>query len=104
MTAADQLKACLRIEDVIGAHVKLKRQGKGPRYFGPCPFHEDKSPSFTVHAELGFWKCFGCGEGGGDFLSFVQRVEKPSFPETSQRGIGFNSKHRSDQSPARLSG
>ncbi len=64
--------------DVVAEHVTLKRSGK--RWVGLCPFHAEKTPSFTVRPEHGLFKCFGCGKGG-DVFSFVQFRENVSFAE-----------------------
>ncbi len=64
--------------DVVSEQVSLRRSGR--RWVGLCPFHSEKSPSFTVNAELGFFKCFGCGKGG-DLFSFVQLRENVPFIE-----------------------
>jgi len=74
----DQIKERLPIEQVVGQRVQLQR--KGGRYWGLCPFHAEKSPSFTVHAEQNFFKCFGCGKGG-DVITFVRELEGLEFME-----------------------
>jgi DNA primase len=79
MDFKDQLKSTLDIVHVVGDYVRLKKSG-AQRYLGLCPFHNEKTPSFTVHAARQFYKCFGCGEGG-DIFSFVQKVEGISFYE-----------------------
>ncbi|MCR5276729.1 MAG: DNA primase, partial [Bacteroidales bacterium] len=56
----------------------LKKQGSG--YVGLCPFHSEKTPSFHVQREKGFFHCFGCGVGGG-VIQFVMRAENLPFPE-----------------------
>jgi DNA primase len=66
------------IGEVIGAYVTLRKRGND--LVGLCPFHGEKSPSFHVHPDRGFFKCFGCGKGG-DVLTFVQEHEKVSFPD-----------------------
>lgn len=66
------------ILDVVSEHVTLKRSGR--RWVGLCPFHGEKTPSFTVNPEQGFFKCFGCGKGG-DVFSFVQLRENVPFIE-----------------------
>jgi DNA primase len=66
------------ILDVVSSHVALKRNGR--RWIGLCPFHSEKSPSFTVSPDRGFFKCFGCGKGG-DVFSFVQLKESVDFGE-----------------------
>ncbi len=81
MTFAEQLKSQLNIVDVIGQAVRLKRQGSGPRYVGLCPFHSEKTPSFSVHGSLQFYKCFAC-DAGGDVFKFVMEREGLTFPET----------------------
>src|SRR5262245_65174967 len=65
---------------VIGDYVKLKKSG-GQNYSGLCPFHNEKTPSLSVHATRQFYHCFGCG-ASGDVFSFVQKVENISFPES----------------------
>ncbi len=67
------------IAEVIGEHLQLRAAGAG-RVKGLCPFHDEKTPSFSVNAALGFYHCFGCGESG-DVLTFVQKIEHLSFPE-----------------------
>jgi DNA primase len=65
---------------VIGEYVKLKKAG-AQNYSGICPFHNEKSPSFSVHATRQFYHCFGCGVSG-DVFSFVQKIESITFPES----------------------
>ena len=62
----------------IGAHVQLRRRGND--LVGLCPFHGEKTPSFHVHPDRGFFKCFGCG-AGGDVIKFVQQLESLTFPD-----------------------
>ena len=66
------------IVDVIGSSVKLTR--KGSSYFGLCPFHNEKSPSFSVSPTKQIFYCFGCG-AGGTVISFVMKYENYSFQE-----------------------
>jgi DNA primase len=66
------------IVDVVGEHVALKRGGKD--FAGLCPFHREKTPSFTVSPEKQIYKCFGCG-AGGDVIKFVQNILKVEFWE-----------------------
>ena len=66
------------IVDVISGYVKLQR--KGSSYFGLCPFHNEKSPSFSVDGNKQMFYCFGCGEGGNVF-SFLMKYESMTFPE-----------------------
>jgi len=64
--------------DLVSEHVALRRRGR--RLVGLCPFHSEKTPSFTVNPDMGIFKCFGCGKGG-DLFSFVQQRENVSFME-----------------------
>ena len=74
----DDLLARVNIVDVIDARVKLKRTGKN--YSAICPFHKEKSPSFSVNPDKQFYYCFGCG-AGGNALGFIMDYEHSSFPE-----------------------
>jgi len=76
---ADTVKTRADIVRVIGDYVKLKKSG-AQNYSGICPFHQEKSPSFSVHATRQFYHCFGCGVSG-DVFSFVQKIENITFPE-----------------------
>jgi len=76
----DQLKATVDIVHVVGEYVRLKRIGGGPRHMGLCPFHTEKTASFSVHAAHQFYKCFGCG-AGGDVITFVMEIERLTFWE-----------------------
>lgn len=80
MDFIEQLKSSVDIVHVVGEYVKLKRQGAGPRYAGLCPFHSEKTPSFSVHSAHQFYKCFGCG-AGGDVIKFVMEIERFTFWE-----------------------
>ncbi len=71
-----------RIEDVVGGYVALRNAGGGSLK-GLCPFHDEKTPSFTVTPARGFYYCFGCGEGG-DVITFLQRQQNLSFVEAIQ--------------------
>ena len=64
---------------IVGDYVKLKKSG-AQNFSGLCPFHGEKTPSFSVHATRQFYHCFGCG-ASGDVFSFVQKLENISFPE-----------------------
>jgi DNA primase len=79
MDFAEQVKASVDIVTVVGEHVRLRRSG-AYRYMGLCPFHNEKTPSFTVHATHQFYKCFSCG-AGGDVFKFVMEMEGLSFYE-----------------------
>src|SRR6202142_3813814 len=64
---------------IIGDYIKLKKAG-AQNFSGLCPFHGEKTPSFSVHATRQFYHCFGCGVSG-DVFSFVQKIENITFPE-----------------------
>ena len=66
------------IVDVIGSYVKIQK--KGSSYFGLCPFHNEKSPSFSVSGHKQIYYCFGCG-AGGNVISFIMNYENYTFPE-----------------------
>ncbi len=74
----DDLLARVNIVDVIDSRIKLKRAGKN--YSALCPFHKEKSPSFSVSPDKQFYYCFGCG-AGGNALGFVMEYEHLNFPE-----------------------
>lgn len=80
MEFVEQLKSQIDIVQVIGESVRLRRVGAGPRYTGLCPFHNEKTPSFSVHAQHQFYKCFGCG-AGGDVIKFVMEIDSLPFWE-----------------------
>lgn len=79
MDFIEQLKSSVDIVQVIGERVRLRKSGAA-RYTGLCPFHSEKTPSFSVHAGHQFYKCFGCGVSG-DVIKFVQEIEGISFYE-----------------------
>lgn len=78
MTPIDQIKERLNIIDVIGEYTALKRSGITTK--GLCPFHSEKTPSFTVSDQKQLFHCFGCGKGG-DIFTFIQEIEGVEFPE-----------------------
>ncbi|MDI6752558.1 MAG: DNA primase [bacterium] len=75
----NEIRARCNIVDIASNYVSLKRAGKN--WVGRCPFHEERTPSFTVSQEKQLFHCFGCGEGG-DLFSFLMKIEKRTFPET----------------------
>ena len=69
------------IVDVISQYIHLKRSGRN--FFGLCPFHNEKSPSFSVSPDKQIFHCFGCGVGG-NVITFVSKIEGINFIETVQ--------------------
>ncbi len=78
----DEIRARIGLAETIGRRVKLTRRGR--EHTGLCPFHNEKTPSFTVNEEKGFYHCFGCG-AHGDVIGFVMRTEGTPFPEAVER-------------------
>jgi DNA primase len=81
----DELRLRTRLTDVVGRKVKLVRKGR--EHGGLCPFHNEKTPSFTVNDDKGFYHCFGCG-AHGDVVKFVMETEGLGFPEAVERLAG----------------
>lgn len=71
----------LDIEDIVSDYVTLKRKGSGKYLWACCPFHDEKSPSFSITPDRGIYKCFGCGKSG-DGISFVMEQDGLSYVET----------------------
>ena len=82
MDFARQVKGSVDIVDTIGEFVRLKKQGS-QRFVGLCPFHTEKTPSFSVHAGLQIYKCFGCGQSG-DVFNFLMELQGLTFYEALQ--------------------
>jgi DNA primase len=76
-----EIKARIDIASYIGSHVQLRKRGND--LVGLCPFHAEKTPSFHVHPDKGFFKCFGCG-AGGDVITFAQLHENLTFPDAKR--------------------
>ncbi|WP_102128289.1 DNA primase [Deinococcus planocerae] len=83
MGTKEDVRSRLNIAEVVGEYVRLSPAGKG-RLKGLCPFHKEKSPSFQVDTEQGYFYCFGC-KAGGDLFSFVQRAENLSFGDALRK-------------------
>ncbi len=79
----DEVRTRIDLVSVIERYVTLKRAGG--KLKGLCPFHSEKTPSFTVSPEIGRWYCFGSCAEGGDVFKFVQKIENLSFPEALER-------------------
>ncbi len=82
----EEVKARTNIADVVGEYVGLRSAGVGSMK-GLCPFHDERSPSFHVRPQVGFYHCFGCGESG-DVYSFLQKMDHVSFAEAVERLAG----------------
>ena len=82
----DEVRSRTNIADIVGDYVTLKSAGGGSMK-GLCPFHEERSPSFHVRPQVGFYHCFGCGEGG-DVFTFLQKMDHVSFSEAVERMAG----------------
>lgn len=78
----EEIRQRVGILDVVSEYVSLKRAGKSSK--GLCPFHSEKTPSFTVSEEFQTWHCFGCGEHG-DVFAFLMKIENLTFPEALER-------------------
>ncbi|MFT4259052.1 DNA primase [Microbacterium sp.] len=79
----DEVKSRTNIADIVGERVALKSAGVGSLK-GLCPFHDEKSPSFHVRPQVGYYRCFGCGESG-DVYSFLREIDHVSFTEAVER-------------------
>jgi DNA primase len=91
----ETIKDRVSIVDIVSRYVTLSAGGKNMK--GCCPLHGEKTPSFYVSPQEGYWKCFGCGKGG-DVFSFIQEIEKISFKESlvylaEIAGVELNSRH-----------
>lgn len=78
----EQIRGAVNITDVVGQYVQLKKSGRN--LFGLCPFHEERTPSFSVTEDKQIFHCFSCGRGGNVF-KFIMEVESLSFPEAVTR-------------------
>src|SRR5262245_65718591 len=74
--SVERVKAAMEILPLVEDVVRLRKAGS--TYKGLCPFHQERTPSFTVTPARGTFKCFGCGEGG-DAISFVEKIEQVDF-------------------------
>ena len=100
----DEVKQRANIADIVGQYVTLKRGG-ADSLKGLCPFHDEKSPSFSVRPNVGMYKCFGCGESG-DVYKFLQQIDMMTFSEAVEKvaaTINFSLTYE-DGSPERESG
>ncbi len=81
----DEIRTRLPCSEVVGRRVKLARKGR--EHSGLCPFHNEKTPSFTVNDDKGFFHCFGCG-AHGDVIGFAMRIDNLQFPEAVEKLAG----------------
>ena len=81
----DELRARVDLAGLVGKRVRLQKRGR--EHTGLCPFHNEKTPSFTVNEDKGFYHCFGCGEHGSA-IDFVMKLDNLSFPEAVERLAG----------------
>lgn len=107
MDFAEQVKGSVDIVGVVGEHVRLRKSGPY-RFMGLCPFHQEKTPSFTVHVTRQFYKCFSCGKAG-DVFNFIMEIEGLSFYEALQslaerNGIPMPKRSQYADEDARLRG
>ena len=79
----DEVRQRTDIKEVVDGYVTLKGAGLGT-FIGLCPFHDERSPSFTVRPQVGRYHCFGCGEDG-DVIAFVQKQDHSSFQEAVEK-------------------
>lgn len=77
-TDLDTIREKIDLVELVGELVELRRRGRS--WVGLCPFHDERTPSFTIQVGIPYYHCFGCGEGG-DAFKFIQQVEHCSFPE-----------------------
>lgn len=82
----DEVRSRTNLADIVGEYVTLKSAGVGSMK-GLCPFHDERSPSFHVRPQVGFYHCFGCGEGG-DVFTFLQKMDHVTFSEAVERLAG----------------
>jgi DNA primase len=83
----DQIRSSVSLDQFISRYVSLKKRGRS--YVGLCPFHNEKSPSFHVNSEEGFYHCFGC-KASGDIFQFVMKIQGVDFPQATQVLAGYS--------------
>ena len=102
--ARDQIRLRLNLVDVVQQHVRLRKNGR--EHVGLCPFHQEKTPSFSVSEPKQSWYCFGC-QKGGDVFAFVEQIEKTDFMGAlrilaEMAGVELPERSRGDQERAQL--
>ena len=83
MDLKEEIKNSIKLSDVIGKNLSLKKRDNN-NYVALCPFHKEKTPSFNISDEKGFYHCFGCGKNG-DLFNYVMETENLSFLEALKR-------------------
>ena len=78
----EKVRYAADIIEVVSSYVDLKQRGKN--FFGLCPFHKEKTPSFSVNPEKQIYKCFGCGVGGGS-INFIMDIDNIEFIDAIQK-------------------
>ncbi len=101
MDIKEEIKSTIRLSEIIGKNISLRRRDKS-NYIALCPFHKEKTPSFNISDDKGFFHCFGCGKNG-DIFSYVMEMENISFFDAlkklaDQAGINY-SNHSFSQHP-----
>ncbi len=81
----EEIKGRVRLSELVGRHIPVRRAGR--EYHALCPFHKEKTPSFTINDEKGFYHCFGCG-AHGDVIGFTMEYEHLNYPEAVERLAG----------------
>ena len=99
MNEVEEIKERINIVDLVSQYLTLQKAGSN--FKAPCPFHNEKTPSFMVNPERQMYKCFGCGEGG-DVLAFVMKMENLNFPEAlemlaDRAGVTLERKRKTPQ-------
>src|SRR5574344_916216 len=90
------------ITEVVGSYVRLTKRS-GSNMFGLCPFHSEKTPSFSVAPDKQIYHCFGCGKGGG-VINFIMEIENLSFPEAVEflaKRVGMTMPEQEDNREAK---
>lgn len=95
----DEIRSRIRMSEVVGKAIPLRRAGR--EYHALCPFHKEKSPSFTINDEKGFYHCFGCG-AHGDVIGFTMDYEHISYREAIERLAGMAGLSVSRETPAEI--
>ena len=83
MDIKEEIKNSIRLSEVIGKNISLKRRDKS-NYIALCPFHKEKTPSFNVSDDKGFFHCFGCGKNG-DIFTYIMEMENVTFVDALRK-------------------